>query len=77
MRIGALKEEKEQKMKMLDDQIIKINTDLMSLLERIQTIEDEIRTQNISFLLVRPLIYTFMCVPTLELWRKMRNKPLN
>ncbi|XP_057205904.1 tripartite motif containing 35-27 isoform X1 [Triplophysa rosa] len=51
MRIGALKEEKEQKMKMLDDQIIKINSDLTSLLERIQTIEDEMKTQNVSFLL--------------------------
>ncbi len=58
-RITALKEEEEQKRKLLEEQITRINSKLPSLEERIRNTEEEIETANISFLLVRPIIYTF------------------
>nr|XP_055035099.1 tripartite motif containing 35-27 isoform X1 [Misgurnus anguillicaudatus] len=51
MRIAALKEEEEQKMKILDEQILKINNELLSLIEKIKATEEEIESQDISFLL--------------------------
>ncbi|KTF86735.1 hypothetical protein cypCar_00024249, partial [Cyprinus carpio] len=50
-RITALKEEEEQKRMLLEEQTIRINSELSSLVERIKITEEEIETDNISFLL--------------------------
>uniref|UniRef100_A0A672L9Q3 Uncharacterized protein n=1 Tax=Sinocyclocheilus grahami TaxID=75366 RepID=A0A672L9Q3_SINGR len=50
-RKTALKEEEEQKRKLLEEQMIRINSELSSLVERIRITEEEIETNNISFLL--------------------------
>uniref|UniRef100_A0A671K951 Nuclear factor 7, brain-like n=1 Tax=Sinocyclocheilus anshuiensis TaxID=1608454 RepID=A0A671K951_9TELE len=49
-RKTALKEEEEQKRKLLEEQMIRINSELSSLVERIRITEEEIETDNISFL---------------------------
>lgn len=56
-RITALKEEEEQKRKLLEEQMMRINSEISSLVERIRITEEEIETDNISFLLVWPIIY--------------------
>ncbi|XP_051513492.1 zinc-binding protein A33-like [Myxocyprinus asiaticus] len=50
-RLATLREEEEQKRKILDEQILKINCELSSLKERIRATEEEIQSNNISFLL--------------------------
>ncbi|XP_043113668.1 tripartite motif containing 35-27 [Puntigrus tetrazona] len=50
-RMTALKEEEEQKRKLLEEQMMRINSELSSLVEKIRITEEEIETDNISFLL--------------------------
>ncbi|XP_077080278.1 tripartite motif containing 35-27 [Siphateles boraxobius] len=50
-RITALREEEEKKRKMIEDQMKRINTQLSSLEERARIAEEQIESNNISFLL--------------------------
>ncbi|XP_048043935.1 tripartite motif containing 35-27 [Megalobrama amblycephala] len=50
-RITALREEEEQKRKELEEQMMRINSQLSSLVERMKTTEEELESNNISFLL--------------------------
>lgn len=58
-RITALREEEEQKRKELEEQIMKINSQLSSLVERMKTAEEELESNNISFLLVNTIYYYY------------------
>ncbi|CAM4618284.1 unnamed protein product [Leuciscus chuanchicus] len=50
-RITALREEEEQKRKVLEEQMKRINAQLSSLEERTRSAEEEIESNNISFLM--------------------------
>uniref|UniRef100_A0A673N989 Nuclear factor 7, brain-like n=1 Tax=Sinocyclocheilus rhinocerous TaxID=307959 RepID=A0A673N989_9TELE len=50
-RITALREEEEKKRKLSEEQMMRINSELSSLVERMRITEEEIESSNISFLL--------------------------
>ncbi|ROL41121.1 Nuclear factor 7, ovary [Anabarilius grahami] len=50
-RITALREEEEQKRKELEEQMMRINSQISSLVERMKTTEEELESNNVSFLL--------------------------
>lgn len=56
-RVTALREEEEQKRKLLQEQMMRINSELSSVVERMKITEEEIESNNISFLQVQPIIY--------------------
>uniref|UniRef100_A0A8C2E1W5 Tripartite motif containing 35-27 n=1 Tax=Cyprinus carpio TaxID=7962 RepID=A0A8C2E1W5_CYPCA len=51
-RVTALREEEEQKRKLLQEQMMRINSELSSVVERMKITEEEIESNNISFLQV-------------------------